>query len=138
MRIETKKFGTIEIAENAVIHFPRGLIGFENCHRFALIKNEDFDPFCWLVSLDDEELSLPILNPNLVNPNFDFTLSKNLTDHRFMKNGFSDIFCVVNIDGELGRFTINLKSPIFVNLDERMGRQLILDSDELMVDQPVW
>jgi len=138
MRIETKRFGTIEIDENAIIHFPKGLIGFESCHRFALIKNEDFDPFCWLVSLDEVELSLPILNPNLVNPNFDLSLSKSLTDHRFMNNGFSDIFCVVNIEGELGRFTINLKSPIFVNFDERMGKQLILDSDELMVDQPVW
>lgn len=138
MRIETKKFGAIEIDEDSVIHFPRGLIGFENCHRFALIKNEDFDPFCWLVSLDAEELSLPILNPNLVNPNFETTLSENLTDHRFLNNGFNNIFCVVNMDKKVGRFTINLKSPILLNLEERMGKQFILDSDELMVDQPVW
>lgn len=138
MKIETKKFGTIDIDENSVIHFPRGLIGFENCHRFALVRNEDFDPFCWLVSLDEAELSLPILNPNLVNSDFDNTLSRNLTDHRFIRNGFNNIFCVVNIDGERGRFTINLKSPILVNLEEKMGKQFILDSDDLMVDQPIW
>lgn len=138
MKIETKKFGILDIDETSVIHFPKGLIGFENCHRFALIKNEDFDPFCWLVSLDEKELSLPILNPNLVNPDFDTALSKNLMDHRFIRNGFNNVFCVVNIDGKLGRFTINLKSPILVNFEEQMGKQFILDTDELMVDQPVW
>ena len=138
MKIDTKKFGAIEVDEDSIIHFPRGLIGFENCHRFALIKNEDFDPFCWLVSLDEMELSLPILNPNLVNSNFDFTLSKSLADRQFLTNGFNNIFCVVNLDEEKGKFTINLKSPIFVNFDEKMGKQFILDSDELMVDQPVW
>ena len=138
MKIETRKFGTIDIDEDSVIHFPRGLIGFESCHRFALIKNEDFDPFCWLISLGEEELSLPILNPNLVNPNFETALCKNLMDHRFIRNGFNNICCVVNVDRNMGRFTINLKSPIFLNLEERMGKQFILDSDELMVDQPVW
>ena len=138
MKIETKKFGTIEIDDDSVIHFPRGLVGFEHCHRFALIKNEDFDPFCWLVSLDENELSLPILNPNLVNPDFETTLSSNLTDNRFLSNGFNNIFCVVNMDRKVGRFTINLKSPILLNLEDRMGKQFILDSDELMVDQPVW
>ncbi len=138
MIIETKKLGRVEIDENSIIEFPKGLIGFENCHRFALIKNEDFDPFCWLVSLDGDEISLPLLNPYLVNQDFDSVLSKNIVDYELSESGTQNIFCVVNVNGIQGKFTINLKSPIFVNLEEKKGKQFILDSDELLVDQPVW
>lgn len=138
MTIETKKFGRIEIEDNAIIEFPKGLIGFENSHRFALIKNEDFDPFCWLVSLDGEEFSFPILNPSLVNPNYASTISDKFIYNDFSGSKSRNVFCVVNINGVRGKFTINLKSPILIDFNERKGMQLILDSDELMVDQPVW
>lgn len=138
MTIETKKFGRIEIDDDTVIEFPSGLIGFENSHRFALIRNEDFDPFCWLISLDGEEFSIPILNPSLVNPNYASSLSDRLMNNDYRSNKTGNVFCVVNINGEHGKFTINLKSPIFIDFEERKGRQLVLDSDELKVDQPVW
>lgn len=138
MILETKKIGRIEVDEKSIIEFPKGLIGFENCRRFALIKNEDFDPFCWLISLDGEELSFPLLNPNLVNPEFDSVLSQNIIDYEFSERKTENIFCVVNVNGVQGKFTINLKSPIFVDLKEKKGKQFILDSDELLIDQPVW
>lgn len=138
MKIETKKFGIVEINEDFIIEFPKGLVGFENCHRFALIKNEDFDPFCWLLSLDGEELSLPVLNPLLVKPNFDSVLNGKLMDNEYSEKRSGNLFCVVNVNDMKGKFTINLKSPILVNLEKKEGKQLILDSEELLVDQPVW
>lgn len=138
MKIETKKFGTIEIDANSIIDFPNGLVGFENCHRFALIKNEDFDPFCWLLSLDNEEVSLPILNPYLVKPDIDLDLPEYLAKDIFTENGAANVFCVVNIGDMKGKFTINLKSPILLDFVKKEGRQLILDSEKLLIDQPVW
>lgn len=139
MKIVTKKFGTLDVDENSVIEFPYGLIGFENCHRFALIKNEDFDPFCWLVSLEREDLTFPILNPQLVYPDFNTALvTDSMGDGHFGRSKPGSIFCVVNMNGSQGRFTINLKSPILIDLEAKVGKQLILDSEELVIDQPVW
>ena len=139
MKIETKKFGTLDVDNNSVIEFPSGLVGFENCHRFALIKNEEFDPFCWLVSLEGEEITFPILSPQLVYPEFSTALTTYpVADDQFLENTSGDVFCVVNINGNKGRFTINLKSPILINFEQKTGRQLVLDSEELVIDQPVW
>lgn len=138
MKIETQKFGLLEIDENSIINFPYGLVGFENCHRFVLIKNEDFDPFCWLLSIDNDEVSLPILNPYIVKPDFDSNLPEYFGKDTFTVKGSENIFCVVNIKDMKGKFTINLKSPILVDIVKKEGKQLILDSEELLVDQPVW
>lgn len=138
MKIETKKFGIIEIDSNSIIDFPNGLVGFENCHRFVLIKNADFDPFCWLLSLDNEEVCLPILNPYIVKPDFKSVLPGFLTNGMFIEDGSENIFCVVNINDMKGKFTINLKSPILVDVNKKEGKQFILDSEELLIDQPMW
>lgn len=139
MKIVTKKFGTLEVDENSVIEFPNGLIGFENCQRFALIKNEDFDPFCWLVSLEEEELTFPILNPQLVYPDFNTAVATDsMGNGHFSGSQSGNVFCVVNMNGNQGKFTINLRSPILINFDAKVGKQLILDSEELVIDQPVW
>jgi len=139
MKIVTKKFGTLDVDENSVIEFPNGLIGFEKSHRFALIKNEDFDPFCWLVSLEGEELTLPILNPQLVYPDFNTAFATDsMGNGHFFDSESGNVFCVVTINGNQGRFTINLKSPILIDFEAKVGKQLILDSEELVIDQPVW
>ena len=37
MVAETRLFGTVDIAEDKIIEFPMGLIGFENLKKFAII-----------------------------------------------------------------------------------------------------
>ena len=40
MEITTRVFGTIEIDDNKIIHFPSGIIGFPEMTEFALIFDE--------------------------------------------------------------------------------------------------
>ena len=37
MKAETKWFGTIDIAEDKIITFDKGIIGFENCKKYTII-----------------------------------------------------------------------------------------------------
>ena len=41
MRVETRLFGTIEIAEDKIITLGRGLIGYPDMKRFTLIFDEE-------------------------------------------------------------------------------------------------
>ena len=39
MRINTKIFGEVDIADEKIIHFPAGIIGFPDLTDFALIHD---------------------------------------------------------------------------------------------------
>jgi flagellar assembly factor FliW len=36
MKIHTSRFGEIEVPDDALIDFPRGVIGFRNARRFVI------------------------------------------------------------------------------------------------------
>ena len=64
MKLKTKHFGEIEIDESKIIHFPTGIIAFEEQKRFFIIDNPDENiPFSWLQSVDDPDLAFVIINP---------------------------------------------------------------------------
>ena len=40
MRVKTRLFGEIDIADDKVISFDNGIIGFENMKKFTLVYDE--------------------------------------------------------------------------------------------------
>ena len=60
--IDSTRFGSLEIPDDAVIEFPTGLIGLGGT-RYTLIAREESAPFLWLHSIDDPSLALPVTQP---------------------------------------------------------------------------
>jgi flagellar assembly factor FliW len=52
---ESSRFGTVEVDPDAVIEFPRGLIGLGGS-RFALLGNLEEQAIVWLHATDDPDL----------------------------------------------------------------------------------
>ena len=65
MEVRTTRFGVIEISEDRVITFPKGLLGFPEHHRYCLLQPGDDACFFWLQSLDDPELAFVVTDPTL-------------------------------------------------------------------------
>lgn len=137
MKIATRQFGELEFSEDMLIHFPKGMIGFEKCRRFLIVNDEDYEPFRWLIAVDEEEIGFPVLNPFLVTQNYDKELPHRLVKRLLNHDQAIDMFCVVTLNGEGGKVTINLKSPIVIDYDEKRGEQLILSSDDVPVAHPI-
>ena len=137
MKVVTRQFGEIEYSEQDVIEFSRGIIGFESCKRYLVVDEEAYQPFRWLVGLDNPETRFPVLDPLLVAPEFAKELPKGLVKRLFSSSDNLDLFCIVTLNGHGGRVTINLKSPVVLDYDERAGEQLVLVSEELSVAQPI-
>ena len=57
MQIESTRFGTIEIRDDAVITFPDGLIGLPG-HALRAARAAPRSPFYWLHSVDDPAIAL--------------------------------------------------------------------------------
>ncbi len=137
MKVVTLQFGELEVAEEQIIRFPKGIIGFEECHEFVIIADEEYDPFRWLISLDREEIGFPILDPFLVKPDYLKEFPASIVRELESENTVMDVFCVVTLKGEGGKVTLNLKGPIIVDYLKGEGRQIILPSEELSVSYPL-
>ena len=87
MVAETRLFGTVDIAEDKILEFPMGLIGFENLKKFAIIYDSDREErskISWLQSMEEPALALPIIHPSEqiddYPPNVDYDQKKNISE----------------------------------------------------------
>ena len=71
MKVETKHFGEIEVAEDQILDFIGGVPGFDG-NRYVLLNssNEENSPFVWLQSLDDTNVALVLLNTFMLYPDY--------------------------------------------------------------------
>ena len=48
MKFDTSRFGTVEVAEDKLLHFEHGLPGFPDCTRFIVMDHDRETPLKWL------------------------------------------------------------------------------------------
>jgi len=137
MRVVTGQFGEIEFSEESVIYFPKGTIGFEECRQFLVVEDEAYKPFKGLMSIDERQVSFPVLDPFMVDTEFGKLLPPALIERLFSSDEKIDVYCIVNLNGENNKMTINLKSPIIIDYQLKRGEQIVLDSDDLPVALPI-
>ena len=65
MQVQTTRFGTVEVAEERVLTFPSGLLGFASYRRFVLLQPDEEGVFYWLQSADTPELAFVVTDPCL-------------------------------------------------------------------------
>ena len=65
MDVRTTRFGVIQIAEDRVITFPKGLLGFPQARRYCLLEPGEDACFFWLQSLDEPGLAFVVTDPAL-------------------------------------------------------------------------
>src|SRR3954462_8025517 len=122
LTIESTRFGTLEIASDDVIEFPKGLIGLGGT-RFTIVEAGNGGAFSWLHSLDDPSLALPIANPWHFFGDYVVDLSD--TDSEPITADPADVavWITVRAGAELADFYANLKAPILIA--EGKGHQVI-------------
>jgi flagellar assembly factor FliW len=128
LTVESSRFGTFEIAAEAVIEFPAGLIGLGGS-RFALVSADAEGAFHWLHSVEDPALALPVTNPWLFFSDYTVDLSDADTDR--VGSDHPDVWVTVRTGSEPGDFSANLRAPILV-ADGR-GHQVINEAPDAPV-----
>jgi flagellar assembly factor FliW len=138
MQIQSTRFGVIDIADEAVIEFPDGIIGLPGT-RYALIAQNEGSSFYWLHSVDDPSVALPVTQPWLFFPTYDVLVSEDDCEQLGIESPEqADVFCVVRASQRLEDFTVNLRGPIVVHASARQGRQIINEAGDYDVRQPLF
>lgn len=125
MDVKTTRFGTVSIAEDRVIAFPKGLLGFPENTRFCLLEPADDACFFWLQSCDDPALAFVVTDPNFFVPEFSVPIRQEQMEAMKLPSlSDAQVFVIVNkIDNSL---TGNLQGPLVINTLTRTGEQFVL------------
>jgi flagellar assembly factor FliW len=130
MLINTRDFGEVEVFDESVISFPDGVFSFEDNKEFCILSplGEEQYPM-WLQSTVNGRLCFIVYNP------FDIVVNYELDEEQLLKEldvGEDTnvlILCIAVIPEDHRKTTINLKSPVVINLDTKTGKQVVLDAD---------
>jgi flagellar assembly factor FliW len=112
--IHSTRFGTLEIEADAVLSFPRGLIGLGGS-RYALLTTDDDSPFAWLHSIEDPDLALPITRPSQFFADYELVVSDEEAAGLMLDGDApAEIWVTVRAAPRIEDFTVNLRAPIVV------------------------
>lgn len=127
--IESTRFGQLEVDSDSVIVIPAGLIGFPRHTKFVMLEHKP--PFYWLHSTEEAGLAFVVIDGAELLQNFD--IKPPFGDSSIdLKDGdeFATLV-VVTVRPDATQTTANLKAPVFVNLRNRYGIQIIFDDPRL-------
>lgn len=142
MKVNTNFFGEIEIADEKVITFENGIIGFPELKRFALLHDEDKGTnvgIRFLQSLDEPGFAMPVMDPLLVKPDYDpevndelLLAAGNVTADNIL------VLVTATIPGDLTKMSVNLQGPFIINVEEHKACQVIVENGNYPVKFPVY
>lgn len=125
MELQTK-IGTLQIREEEIIHFPVGLLGFSDLHRYIVVKKEN-SLFSFLQSVDEPDLTFVIIMPELVVGDYSVKLNRDEIDLLQIESPQDGgIYAIVTVPEDVASMTVNLQAPIVINTKDRFGAQIVL------------
>lgn len=142
MKINTKIFGEIEIADEKIITFENGIIGFPEMKRFALLHDEEKGTNAgirFLQSIEEPAFALPVMDPFVVKEDYALEVDDellaslgNITEENIL------VLVTVTVPSDLTKMSVNLQGPVVINVDECKACQVILDSNSYPVKFPIY
>ena len=118
------------LQDKKAVHFPEGLPAFEMVKEFVLISNEEEAPFLWLQASAVPDLAFITIDPFLICPSYRPDIcDEDVRLLKILKEEDVFILSVVNINQKPeDGITTNLVSPIVINGEEQLGKQVILQN----------
>ncbi len=141
MNVTTKIFGDIEIDDDKIITFPKGIVGFPELTDFALLHDSEkgSDSIHWLQSLQEPAFAMPVMDPLIVCPDYNPEVDDELLKHLGELDEEEILVLVtVTVPKDLTKMSVNLKGPVIVNAGKKTAAQVIIEGDEYQVKFPIY
>ena len=136
MDIESTRFGRMSVDDERIITVPKGLLGFPNHTRFALIQTGEENYFFWLQSIDEPNLAFVVTDPSIFFKDYDVPIREETqAELQLADLSHAQVFVICNKVDEW--LTGNLLGPIVVNAANRTGQQVVLTEKKWTTRQPL-
>lgn len=141
MKIQTARFGEMEIEECRMITFIKGIPGFEEFKKYVLLPADEKgeSPFFFLQSIEIKEVSFLLLDTFSFFKEYDVKLEDSVIEKlEIDKPDDVVVLTTVTANSELQDATTNLKAPLVINHNKQLGMQIFLDNKQYMIKQPMF
>lgn len=142
MLVKTKYFGEIDLTEDKIIEFEKGIMGFEEFKKYTILyDNEDEKKgnIMWFQSVEEPALALPVINPLYVKEDYNPDVNEEVLVPlgEFTEDNLC-ILLTLTVPADIKKTTANLKAPLIINADTKKGCQAIVDNQDYEVRYNVY
>lgn len=128
-KINSTRYGDIEVSADKIIEFPLGLVGFESLRRFAFLHPESDQPKYYILqSVDDPDVAFNVADPAIFGFNYEIELDDALSSalgQADTPEALADdaVLVILSKDSDNSPLRAVLKAPLILNLKTRRGVQ---------------
>lgn len=139
MKVQTTRFGDIDVKESEVITLTEGMLGFSECQRFIMMDDEIGEPFKWMQSLDIPALAFVVIDPAVILPSYHFSVKKEqIKTLDTTKVDDLNVYVIVTMAANILDVTVNLQGPLVINPNKRVGLQIVLNDPNFSTRHPLF
>lgn len=134
--VHSTRFGDLTVPAETIINFPSGLVGFPSSQKFIMIDHKP--PFSWLQSVDNPNLAFVVVDGFEFGEQYKLKPPVGDKDCDFNEEDEYAILVIVTVRPDASQTTANLKAPLFVNVRNRRGVQVIYDDQRFQTRHPLF
>jgi len=127
MKVQTTRFGELDIPEKDIITFSEGILGFFGLFKYFLKQPDAESVFRWLQSVERSELAFVICDPRIFKPDYAIKVRKeDLASIELEDVSAGDVWVIVRLTEKVEDMTANLQGPLIINKEKMLAKQLVL------------
>lgn len=128
-KIDTRRFGELEVDERDIVRFADGLPAFDDEHEFVVLPYEEGTPYMFLQSLATPELAFLMTDPFVFFPDYTFELDDANMEKLGVESMDDILVCtLISIPATgIANMTTNLLAPVVINRHSKEARQVVLE-----------
>jgi len=137
--LESQALGRVTVSTDCIITFPSGLPGFPDERRYALINDHLQPPFYCLQCVDIPSLAFVVVDPAALVLDYRPKNGAN-TLQELQAGSPEDLQILVTLTIPPGRpqdMTANLMSPLLINPEQGLGKQVIIEKPHFSHQHPI-
>lgn len=128
MRIDTTRFGTLEIHERELFLFPQGLIGMETLRQWVLLPDPQSPAVAWLQSASRGDAALALVSPRAFVEGYRVRAHRRALRPLQLRSG-DETYVLTTLNRRGGQLVTNLRAPLVLNVKRRIGCQVITEDN---------
>lgn len=129
-KVNTARFGEIEIDEQKVVHFAHGIPAFDEEKEFVILPmpTDEESPYVFMQSLVTPELAFLMTSPYNFFTDYEFEIDdESLEKLKIQAQEDLAIYLILTLPkGQIKDMTANLMAPVVINTANMEAKQIVL------------
>lgn len=137
--IQTKYHGEIEINNEEILHFEKGIPGFLDEKEFVILPLSDDHTFSVMQSVKTPQVGFVVANPFHYFLDYDFNLEDGVLEELGLQSEKEVlVYSLLTVEDPFEKTTANLQAPVVINSSNHKAKQVILNVGNYKTKHPIF